>query len=118
MANFDLLKIENISEEDVDTDIRSKAANGLVKTRARFTKTRKKFTLKIANPTTQEEVDELKALYAINRTVTSWVFTHPTETTAGNPTTYQVRFEKPIKITQLGAKANLFSVDDITLEEV
>jgi len=113
MANFELFKIQDITEKDLDTDIKSKATNGVVKTRARFTKVRKQFTIKAAAALTLSEVTELRQLYKTNRTITSWDFTHPTEGTV-----YRVRFKAPIEVTQLGAKANYFSVADIILEEV
>jgi len=118
MANFELLKIQDISEKDLDTDIKSKSDNGVVKTRARFTKTRKQFTIKTTSILTLEEVTELRDLYKANRTVTSWDFTHPTEKVNEVPKVYRVRFKEPIEVTQLGAKSNYFSVADFKLEEV
>lgn len=117
MANFELLKIEEIEDQDLDTDIKSTSESGLVKARRRFTKIRKQFTLNITEYSTQEEVDELRALYNVNRTVGVWEFTHPTEIEGGSPKTYQVRFSKRIVIKQVGSKGNYYNISDITLEE-
>jgi len=120
--NFDTMKIQDITDKDLDTDLKSKSDNGTVKTRSRFTKTRKEFTIKPTSPATQAEVDELRTLYTDNRTVTSWDFSHPTETviedTVEVPKVYRVRFKDPISITQMGAKANYYTIADIVLEEI
>lgn len=119
MANFSLLKIKKLDETEIDTAIKSDSANGLVKTRMPYTKIRKKFTLTITSASTQEEFDELYALWTAVRTITPFVFDHPTEKGSGGfPKQYTVRFESPIVYGQDADVANYYSIEPIVLVEV
>lgn len=118
MANFDLFKIQKVKETEIDTAIKSDSANGLVKTRLPYTKIRKEFIL---TPTiaTQEELDELLALWEAVRTVTPFVWNHPSKLDAfGNPKQFTVRFKDPIQYEQDANIKNYFTVDAFTLSEV
>lgn len=117
MANFSLLKISSVEHTDLDTAIKSSSDSGLVKTRLPFTKIRKLFTVEPVKYSTQEELDELLNLYEAVRTVTPFVFDHPTKKDQyNNPVQYTVRFRENIKYKQT---ANLFyEISTFALEEV
>jgi len=118
MANFDLLKIAQIEDSELDSAVKSQSSNGLVKTRKRFTRIRKTFTI-TATIATQEERDEIYNLFQGVRTISSFVFDHPTEVDGGlNPIQYTVRFKENLKITQLGNKNGFYEIAPFVLEEV
>ena len=119
MANFSLFKIKKVKEVESDTAIKSDSANGLVKTRIPYTKIRRDFTITPVEVSTQEEIDELLALWGTVRTVTPFVWDHPTEKDQyGNPKQYTVRFKEPIQYEQDAALHNYYTVDSFILSEV
>ena len=119
MANFDLFKIQKVKETELDTAIKSDSANGLVKTRMPYTKIRKQFTVTPIEVSTQEEIDELLALWETVRTVSPFVWNHPTKKDSyGNPKQYTVRFVDNIQYEQSANLANFYTVDSFTLAEV
>jgi hypothetical protein len=118
MANFDILKIEKVKSKDLDTAIKSDSANGLVKTRLPYTKIRKQFTLTIPI-SSEEEQQELQDLYDVVRTVTPFVWNHPTKKDInGNPMQYTVRFNGPVEIEQDGTRKGHYNIAPLVLVEV
>lgn len=116
---FTKLPIKRIQEKDLDTAIKSNSANGLVKTRKPYTKIRKTFTVTVDKYCTKEEFDELNNLFESVRTVTPFLFTHPTKLNqAGFPMQYTVRFTENITYSQDGSSSNYYEIDAFTLEEV
>lgn len=119
MANFSLFKIKKVKEVESDTAIKSDSASGLVKTRIPYTKIRKEFTITPIEVSTQDEMDELLALWKTVRTVTPFVWDHPTQKDQyGNPKQFTVRFKEPIQYEQDAALHNYYTVDAFTLSEV
>ncbi len=119
MANFDLLKIKNVKYTELDSAIKSKSDNGLVKTRIPYTKIRKVFTLKPVTYSTFEEFSELKNLWDAVRDVTAFVWNHPTEKDAySNPKQSTVRFRDKIEWEQDASTNNFYQISEFTLEEV
>ena len=119
MANFSLFKIKKVKEVELDQAIKSDSANGLVKTRLPYTKIRKEFTITPIEVSTQEEIDELLALWRVVRTVNTFVWDHPTQKDQyGNPKQYTVRFKEPIQYEQDASLNNYYTVDTFTLSEV
>lgn len=115
---FQLLPIKRIEQKDLDVAIKSTSSNGLVKTRMPYTKVRKSFTVTPDKYCTYDEFNELYALYESVRTVTSFVFDHPTQVTLqGNPKQYIVRFTEPITYAQDGSAMNYYEINPFTLEE-
>lgn len=116
---FQVLPIKRIEQKDLDTAIKSSSANGLVKTRMPYTKVRKSFTITPDKYCTQEEFDELIDLYEAVRTVSTFVFDHPTQVDqSNNPKQYVVRFTEPITYSQDGSSMNYYEINAFTLEEV
>jgi len=119
MANFDIFQIKKVKETELDTAIKSESANGLVKTRIPYTKIRKEFTVTPNTVITQEEMDELLALWEAVRTVTPFVWNHPTKKDAfNNPKQFTVRFKEAIQYEQDANLNNYYTVDAFTLSEV
>lgn len=119
MANFDIFQIKKVKEVELDTAIKSDSANGLIKTRKPYTKIRKEFTITPNTVITQEEMDELLILWEAVRTVTPFVWNHPTKKdTFGNPKQFTVRFKEAIQYEQDASLHNFYTVDTFTLSEV
>lgn len=119
MGNFSLFQIHKVKEVEIDSAIKSDSANGLVKTRLPYTKIRKEFTITPIQVSTQEEMDELLALWENVRTVVPFVWDHPTKLDAySNPKQYTVRFKEPLQYEQDASLNNFYTVDSFTLSEV
>lgn len=119
MANFDLFKIKKIKVKELDTAIKSSSDNGTVKTRAPYTKIRKSFTVTPITYSTDAEFAEFKALWDAVRTVTPFVWNHPTELNdLLLPKQYTVRFKDAPEWEQDAALGNYFQVSEFILEEV
>lgn len=119
MGNFSLFKIKKVKATEIDSSIKSTSANGLVKTRAPYTRNRKEFTVTPVEYSTQQEFNELKTLWDAVRTVTPFTWDHPTEQDAyGNPKQYIVRFKEAIQWEQDASSNNYYNVDAFTLSEV
>lgn len=115
---FDILPIRRVEETDLDTAIKSTSANGTVKTRKPYTKTRKSFTISTPQFVTDEEFNELNTLYKSVGTVTPFTFDHPTEIKDGHPAQYIVRFTEAIKFARDANNAGYYEISDFKLEEV
>jgi hypothetical protein len=116
---FNVFQIQKIKEVEVDTAIKSDSANGLVKTRIPYTKIRKEFTVTPNTVIIQAEMDELLELWEAVRTVTPFVWFHPTKKDQyNNPVHYNVRFKEPIQYEQDASLNNYYTVDTFTLTEV
>ena len=116
---FSLLKIKRIEQKDIDTAIKSTSANGTVKTRMPYTKIRKSFVITPDKYSIKEELDELISLYNTVRTVSTFIFDHPTERDlSNNPVQYVVRFTEPIIYSQDGSTHSYYEINQFTLEEV
>lgn len=116
---FALLKIEKVKSKDIDTAIKSNSSNGLVKTRLPYTKIRKQFEVTVTKVSTKEEVDELLNLFNAVRTISPFIFTHPTEKDAyGFNKQYTVRFNDNIEIENDANYAGFYLVSPFTLSEV
>lgn len=119
MANFSLFKIKKVKQTEIDLAIKSESASGLVKTRVPYTKIRKEFTITPIEVSTQEEIDELLALWNAVRTTSPFVWNHPTQKDQyGNPKQFTVRFKEPIQYEQDASLHNYYTVDTFTLSEV
>lgn len=119
MANFDLFKILKVKETELDTAIKSNSANGLVKTRKPYTKIRKQFTITPIEVSTQEEIDELLTLWKAVRTITPFIWDHPTQKDEyNNPKQFTVRFNEALQYEQAANLNNFYTVDSFTLVEV
>lgn len=116
---FELLKIEKVKEKDIDSAIKSTSSNGLVKTRLPYTKIRKQFDITVNKVSTEEEKNELETLFNIHRTITPFVFNHPTNKDSfGNPKQYTVRFTENIEIEVDANYKGYYVISNFTLEEV
>lgn len=119
MANFSLFKIKKVKQTEIDLAIKSESANGLVKTRIPYTKIRKEFTVTPVEVSTQEEIDELLALWNTVRTTSPFIWNHPTQKDQyNNPKQYTVRFKEAIQYEQDASLNNFYTVDSFTLTEV
>lgn len=116
---FDVLKIKDIEETELDVAITSDSANGLVKTRAPYTKVRKSFIISPNTYSTDDEFNEVKLLWDTVRTVLSFTFSHPTEKDSfGNPKQYTVRFKEALKWKQSASSGDFYQISPFTLVEV
>ena len=116
---FELLKIEKVKTKEMDTAIKSSSSNGLVKTRLPYTKIRKQFDITVTKVSTKEEVDELLGLFEAVRTITPFVFNHPTmQDSFGNPKQFTVRFKENIEVEDDANYAGYYIISPFTLEEV
>ena len=116
---FDIFPIKRIQDKELDVAIKSSSANGLVKTRTPYTKIRKSFTVTPDKYCTVEEFNELDMLFQSVRTVSPFLFNHPTKKDDfGNPKQYMVRFTESIVYSQDASNNKYYEVEPFTLEEV